>query len=216
MYPLSASLLKRLDEYANIQYLYPLMEFSKYLINKYNHRIQRNHGAVMTIDEALQQGGLDSQNLRILLDQFIDVWYKINLKSVRHGCHTPKFVRPHLREDFASKTSLAFVLLNKSKDDSSLLLTACIHTLANMQNEIVAYFRKVIVNETILNTRVFLNAIRPEHMLRLDESEIGNKLVENSFIINYEYGQGRDLIYDYEEIEMYMRNLVSSLCLFDT
>ncbi|CAF1357575.1 unnamed protein product, partial [Didymodactylos carnosus] len=41
-------------------------------------------------------------------------------------------------------------------------------------------------------------------------------LVENSFIINYEYGQGRDLIYDYEEIEMYMRNLVSSLCLFDT
>jgi hypothetical protein len=53
-------------------------------------------------------------------------------------------------------------------------------------------------------------------MLRLDESEINNKLVRDGFVINYEYGQGRDLIFDYEEMEMEMRKLVSSLCLFDT
>jgi hypothetical protein len=216
MYPLSTFLLKRLDEYANIQYLYPIMEFSKYLIDKYNHRIQRNNAAVMTIADVLRKGDLDSQNMSVLFDQFADAWYKINIKTVRHGCQTRELLRSHPREEFASKTSLACVLLNKSKDDSSLLLTACIHTLAEMQNDIVAYFRKVVVNETVLNTRVFLNAIRPEHMLQLDESEINNKLVRDGFVINYEYGQGRDLIFDYEEIEMEMRKLVSSLCLFDT
>ncbi|CAF4718007.1 unnamed protein product [Rotaria sp. Silwood2] len=214
MYPLTTFLLKRLDDYANIRYLYPIMEFAKYLINKYNHRIQRNDAATMTIDDVLQKRDLGNQNMRILFDQFIDAWYKISLTKVRHGCQERKFERLYPREEFASKTSLACVLVNKSKDDSSLLLTACIHTLAELQNEIVGYFRKVVVNETASHTRVFLNAIRPEHLLQLGESELINKLVKDSFVINYEYGQGRDLIYDYEEIEMEMRNLVSSLCLF--
>jgi hypothetical protein len=85
-----------------------------------------------------------------------------------------------------------------------------------MQNDTLAYFRKVVVNKTISNRRVFLNPIRLEHMLRLDESEINNKLMKDSFIINYEYGQGHDLIYDYEEIEMESRKFVRSFCLFDT
>ncbi|CAF4119790.1 unnamed protein product [Rotaria sp. Silwood2] len=215
MCPLTTFLLKRLDEYSNIRYLYPIMEFSKYLIHKYNHRIQRNNAATMTIEDTLQKEDFDNQNMRVLCDQFIDAWYKINLSSFRFGCQAPKFIRPYPREEFANKTSLACVLLNKSKDDSSFLLIACIHTLAELQNEIVTYFRKVVINETTPNTRVFLNAIRPEHLLQLGESELINKLVKDSFVINYEYGQGRDLIYDYEEIETEMRNLVSSLCLFD-
>ncbi|CAF4737337.1 unnamed protein product, partial [Rotaria socialis] len=216
IYPLTTFLLKRLDDYANIRYLYSIMEFSKYLINKYNHRIQRNDAAILTIEGALQKEGVDSQTMRVLCNQFIDAWYKINLSSVRLGCQAPKFVRPYHREEFINKTSLACVLLNKSKDDSSFLLIACIHTLAELQNEIVAYFRKVVVNETTSNTRVFLNAIRPEHLLQLGELELTKKLLKDSFVINYEYGQGRDLIYDYEEIESEMRNLVSSLCLFNT
>ncbi|CAM4941343.1 unnamed protein product [Rotaria socialis] len=216
IYPLTTFLLKRLNDYANIRYLYSIMEFSKYLINKYNHRIQRNDAAILTIEGALQKEGVDSQTMRVLCNQFIDAWYKINLSSVRLGCQAPKFVRPYHREEFINKTSLACVLLNKSKDDSSFLLIACIHTLAELQNEIVAYFRKVVVNETTSNTRVFLNAIRPEHLLQLGELELTKKLLKDSFVINYEYGQGRDLIYDYEEIESEMRNLVSSLCLFNT
>ncbi|CAF2088542.1 unnamed protein product [Rotaria magnacalcarata] len=216
IYPLTTFVLKRLNDYANIRYLYPIMEFSKYLISKYNHRIQRNDAAILTIEEALQKEDVDSQTMRVLCNQFIDAWYKINLSSVRLGCQAPKFVRPYHREEFTNKTSLACVLLNKSKDDSSFLLIACIHTLAELQNEIVAYFRKVVVNETTSNTRVFLSAIRPEHLLQLGEFELTKKLVKDSFVINYEYGQGRDLIYDYEEIESEMRNLVSSLCLFNT
>ena len=215
IYPLATFLLKRLDEYSNITYLCPIMAFSKYLINKYNHRIQRNHAAIMTIEEAVERGGLDSQNMRLLLDQFIDAWYNITLQSVRHGCQAPQFVRQYPANEFASQTKLAYVLLNKSKDESSLLMIACIHTLANMQNEIVGYFRKMIINETTPITRIFLNTVKPEHLFQLDESEISHKIVKDSFVINYEYGQGRDLIYDYEEIEMEMRNFVSNLCLID-
>ena len=35
-------------------------------------------------------------------------------------------------------------------------------------------------------------------------------------MINYQYGRGRDIVYDYEEIEMYFRNMISSLVLIDT
>ena len=45
---------------------------------------------------------------------------------------------------------------------------------------------------------------------------INSKILKNSLVINYEYGKGKDIIYDYEEIEITLRNMISCLPLIDT
>ena len=50
-YPMTMFLLKRIDDYANIQYLYPIVAFTSHLMQKFNHRIKRNDASTKTISD---------------------------------------------------------------------------------------------------------------------------------------------------------------------
>ena len=207
-------LLQHLDHYANIQHLYPIVELTNYLLHKYNHRIKRNDAVLKTIEECLNDAKTDQQQtMKILLNQFIHAWYKLDLKEVQVGCQRPVVDRPTNAANFAQDTSLA-TLLVKPKDANCLLVLAYLHTLSKMQNEIIGYFNNMILNQT-KNVSIPVQAIKAEHVFRFDANDLSNKLVQDGFVINFEYGKGRDLIYDYEEIEITLRNLVSCLYSLD-
>jgi hypothetical protein len=217
-YPITNFLLKKLDDYLNIQHLYPIVAFSNHLIDKFNHRIKRDDAVSKSISHYLNEGP-DRQLTRQLFDNFLHSWYELKLKEVRFNCQRPTLERALPKDEFADKTSIATVLLNASKDESSLLLAACLKTIGELQNEIVNYFHNVVEKSVITRInqkKVQLQAIRPEYILYLDRHEITKKLIDDCVVINYQYGKGRDIIYDYEEIEMYFRNMISSLVLIDT
>ncbi|CAF4176985.1 unnamed protein product, partial [Rotaria sp. Silwood2] len=219
IYPITTFLMKRLSDYANIQYLYPIVTFTNYLIEKFNHRIKRNDASETTISYYLTHGS-DCETIAQLYDGFIQAWYKLNLNELQYGCQPTKFELPLSQEDFATNTKLAMVLLNTTKDESSILLAACLRTIGQLQNEIVHFFHNKIVNDAD-NNRYHQNAIpiqsiRPEHILRLDADVISTKLITDGFTISYQYGKSRDIIYDYEEIEITLRNMISCLPLIDT
>ena len=48
--------MERLEIYENIQYLYPIVTFTNYLIHKFNHRLKRNDAAETTIEYYLTNG----------------------------------------------------------------------------------------------------------------------------------------------------------------
>ncbi|CAF2058761.1 unnamed protein product, partial [Rotaria magnacalcarata] len=50
----------------------------------------------------------------------------------------------------------------------------------------------------------------------INAEEISQQLVTNSFMINYEYSKSRDIIYDYDEIELVLQNKISNLPMIDT
>ncbi|CAF4619559.1 unnamed protein product, partial [Rotaria magnacalcarata] len=54
------------------------------------------------------------------------------------------------------------------------------------------------------------------HLFEINAEEISQQLVTNSFMINYEYSKSRDIIYDYDEIEMVLRNKISHFPMIDT
>ncbi|CAF4374287.1 unnamed protein product, partial [Rotaria magnacalcarata] len=56
IYPITTFLMNRLETYENIQYLYPIVTFTNYLIHKFNHRLKRNDAAVQTIEYYLTNG----------------------------------------------------------------------------------------------------------------------------------------------------------------
>ena len=215
LYPITTFLLQRLNHYANIQHIYPIVELTNYLLHKYNHRIKRNDAVSKTIEECLNDTKTDQQQtMKILLNQFIHAWYKLDLKEVQVGCQRPAVDRPMNAANFAQDTSLA-TLLVKPKDANCLLVLAYLHTLSKMQNEIIGYFSNMILNQTTKNVSIPVQAIKAEHVFRFDANDLSTKLVRDGFVINFEYGKGRDLIYDYEEIEITLRNLVSCLYSLD-
>ncbi|CAF0809248.1 unnamed protein product [Rotaria sordida] len=219
LYPITTFLMKRLSDYANIQYLYPIVIFTNYLIEKFNHRIKRNDASETTISYYLTHGS-DCETISQLYNDFIQAWYKLNLNELQYGCQPTKFELTLKQEDFAIHTKIAMVLLNTTKDESSILLAACLRTIGQLQNEIVHFFHNKIVNDAD-NNRYHQNAIpiqsiRPEHILHLDANVISTKLITDGFTINYQYGKSRDIIYDYEEIEITLRNMISCLPLIDT
>ncbi|CAF5199653.1 unnamed protein product, partial [Rotaria magnacalcarata] len=216
--PITTFLFKRFADYVNIQHLYAIIVFTNYLIEKLNYRIKRIDAAERKIIHYLTTGN-DQHIMKQYYDAYLHAWYSLKLKEVRYGCQTPKFERTVAKEHFAESTSIATLLLNTSKDESSLLLAASIKTLADLQNEIVNYFHNNINN--VINTEtkrksVPLQSIQLENILRLGRIELSEKLVDDSLVINYQYGKGRDIIYDYEEIEMTLRNMISSLVLINT
>ncbi|CAF4298072.1 unnamed protein product, partial [Rotaria sp. Silwood2] len=217
-YPVTMFLFKRFDDYANIQYLYPIIVFTNYLMEKLNYRIKRIDAAEKKIIYYLTTGN-DQHIMKQYYEDFLHAWYALKLKEVRYGCQTPKFELPVAKEKFAESTSIATLLLNTSKDESSLVLAASIKTIAELQNEIVNYFHNNIndvINTGTKRKQIPLQSIRPENTLRLDRIELSQKLVDDCLVVNYQYAKGRDIIYDYEEIEMTLRNMISSLVLIDT
>ncbi|CAF3031874.1 unnamed protein product, partial [Rotaria sp. Silwood2] len=47
-------------------------------------------------------------------------------------------------------------------------------------------------------------------------NDFSRKLINDSLVLNYQYGKSKDIIYDYEEIEITLRNMISKLVLIDT
>ena len=215
LYPITTFLFKRLDAYANIQYLYPMVEFTNYLLQKYNHRIKRYDAAVKTLADCLKEARTDGETMQTIFQQFLHAWYQLDLKQVQFGCQSPPVTRPTTADKFAQETTLAPFLLNTSKDATSILVVAYIHTLSKMHNEIIHYFDNIIHRQPIARRQIPVQSIRAEHVFRLDLNELNTQLIRDGLVMNCEYGKGTDLIYDYEEMEMIVRNLVSNLHLLE-
>jgi hypothetical protein len=233
LYPVTTFIIENLEKYANIRYVYPIVSFTNYLIDKFNHRIKRNDAASATIENCFRkddsnvipniyfENDQERETMIKLYDAFIDAWYKLTLRKVQFGCHHVELnLNSVEKENFAKKTKLAMVLLNISKDNSSILLAACLRTIGELQNKIVNYFRQTFdtdLKQNQLQEHIIpLQGIRSEHTLRLSSHDLSSKLILDCFTINYRYGMSKDLFFDYEEIEMTLRKIVSCLPLIDT
>ncbi|CAF1040574.1 unnamed protein product, partial [Didymodactylos carnosus] len=216
-YPITTYLLRRFDDYSNIQHLYSIVTFSNYLIDKLNHRIKHNDAVQTKIIYYLTQDN-DREMTKRLFDDFLEAWYAISLKEFRYGCQRLSFENDVPKENFAENTSIAMLLLTTSRD-ATILLPACLKTIAELQNEIVNYFQNAIETKSTVTTkrkRVPLQSIRKEHIFDFDRMKLSQKLISDSTVINYQYGKSKDLIYDSEEIEITLRNIISKLVLIDT
>ncbi|CAF2688702.1 unnamed protein product [Rotaria sp. Silwood2] len=215
-YPVSTYLLQRLNDYTNIQHLYSIVAFSNYLIEKLNYRIKRIDAVQTKMIHYLTQDN-DRDITKPLFEKFLEAWYALTFKEVRYGCQKLKFEHAVPREKFAENTSIAMLLLTSSRDDS-ILLPACLKTIAELQNELVNYFQNTIETTTTIETKgkCVLQSIRPEHIFSLNRNDFSRKLINDSLVLNYQYGKSKDIIYDYEEIEITLRNMISKLVLIDT
>lgn len=218
LYPITTFLLQRYDDYTNIQHLYSIVTFTNYLIQKLNYRITRKNANKKTISEVLFNNSNKEEEK--LYEKFIQAWYKLNFKEVHLGTQIIPFEHKYSSDDFAKGTKISALLLNSTGDKSNVLLIACLKTIAELQNDIVKYFHEIMnsnpINKKLQPYVVSLQTIKLKHLLCFDKNFLNDKLIDDASIINYDYGKGKDIIYDYEEIEFTLRDKVCSLPLIDT
>ncbi|CAF3121458.1 unnamed protein product [Rotaria socialis] len=203
IYPITTFLMNRLETYENIQYLYPIVTFTNYLIHKFNHRLKRNDAAVTTIEYYLTDGP-DCETTLKLYESFLDAWYALNLKEVRFDCQTAKIEHVQEKEDFANNTMIAVVLLNASKDETSILLPVCLKTIGKLQSEVVNYFHNTLGTDLSGRRRqehiVPVQSIRSEHLFEINAAETMPMIdTEKLQYRNYQfelYGENSSLITD--------------------
>ncbi|CAF3287398.1 unnamed protein product, partial [Rotaria sp. Silwood2] len=124
---------------------------------------------------------------------------------------------------FSKSRKLAFFLLNRSTDNSSFEILGCIHTLAKFQNSIINFCKYITISQILhedierKQPAIEIQKIKKEHLLVISSEVIDTILrEENGYIINYEYGKTKEVIYDYDEIETRLCNRINRIRLIDT
>ena len=129
IYPLTTFLLKNLSNYDNIQYLYPIIKLTNYFIQNFNHRIERKNANTTEISHYIHNDPI----LKIIYQEFLNVWNKINLNEIFFEQKKVNFQNIKSRYNFDNHTNISMFLLNKSNDSKSMIIFACLQTLANLQ-----------------------------------------------------------------------------------
>lgn len=125
-YPITDYVLKHLIELEQIQYLYPIVNFTNYLLQKYNHRISKHGASTYELDYYIRNDEDNNKLIVPLCEQFREAWYGLKLNDVQLDCIHLKIDRTQPRNQFSQATNFAFFLLNRSRDNSSLEILACL------------------------------------------------------------------------------------------
>jgi hypothetical protein len=207
-YPLTAFFLQRISDYDNIQYLYPMIKLTNYFLQHFNHRMKRDDAKTKTISDY-------DKDLQKIYQQFLDSWSKITLKEVSFDQKTYDFQQSQSKYHFNDKTHLSTFLLNKSNDNESLFLIACLQTLAYLQNDLVHCFYSHAKADQSYYRMIPIQSLQAKHLFDFGTNKMRKLLIEKGLMIDYTYGMSRDIIYDYEEIEWTLRNEIGCLPLID-
>ncbi|CAF1066989.1 unnamed protein product [Rotaria sordida] len=224
-YPITNFIFQRLDEFQNIKHLYPIVRFTNYLLEKFNHRITRNDAATYPIAFYLNNTKENSDErdqhlFRQLFDDFKEAWFQLKLNEVAYGCQIRSFhLDPDSKNNFKQDTKLAYVLLNTSKDDSSIILAGCLVKLAEYQNNIVGHFRQKVIknnNENVKQRQLqTIQNVKKEQLFHMDSDKFLHLLYDDGFVIDCSYGRSKSIVYDFDEIEIKLKHLIEHLCDFD-
>ncbi|CAF0951864.1 unnamed protein product [Rotaria sp. Silwood1] len=115
-YPITTFILQHLDDYSNIQHIYPIVIFTNYLIEKFNYQINRNDATEKKILYYLTKDK-DKHRTNQLYNDFLHDWYSLNLKEIHHGNQIIKFEKTISKEKFAKSASISALLFNTSSNE---------------------------------------------------------------------------------------------------
>ena len=189
----------------NIQHLYPLIKFTNHLIQTFNNRIERETAKSTKLAQFLE----DHDDLKGIYNDFENAWFEINLTEVYFNQKRIQFQRCENKFHFSKETNISLCLLNTSNRSESILLVACLQTIANFHNDCIDYFNSHVINDQHL---IPLQSIQQKNLLDFD-TDRSRKM--SALMINYEYGMSEEIIYDFKEIESTLRNEISCLSKID-
>ena len=197
--PLLDFVLKRHQELAHISSLPTIVDFSNYLMKKFNYKISRDNAITTPMNELFTE----DKTIKDMFKEFEDKWNKLKLKEVYVGCQRKNF------QKINSDNNLSLFLPNNNKDESGILIAGTMIALAMLQNEFLYIAKKAsnpkksmeeIIAEEKDNMDL-IQTVKQDQVIDISKDQILDDIVKNGYVHNYGYGKSREIIYDFEEIE---------------
>jgi len=198
-FPLLDFVLKRHKDLSKISSLPSITDFTNYLMKKFNYQISRDVATTTVLKDLFEAD--DS-----LVKKFKDFeanWNQLDLDKVRVHCQEKGF------QKLDADKNLSLFLPNINKDESGILIVGTMISLAVLQNEFIYMTKRAsnptknletIIKEESENMEI-LQTVKVDQVINISKEQITKDILQNGYIHNFEYGKGREIIYDFEEIE---------------
>ncbi len=78
-----------------LRQLYPVIEFTNYMVNRYSHMTTRNNARELILSDAIKEAKEDGELIQGLFGKFKKAWSKIAFEAnIQYGCK----VNPYIKE----------------------------------------------------------------------------------------------------------------------
>jgi len=128
-YPVIYAVLSNLELFEKIRPLRPIIRFTSYLLDRYNHRISRKEARKKLISSLLQE----DQQAADLYPDFQAAWADLDI-DLQEECHQLKKADLKLSE----ASSIMNVLLDEGEVGGGMYMLVAIRSLGNLQNRLVS------------------------------------------------------------------------------
>ncbi|XP_046854791.1 uncharacterized protein LOC124447744 isoform X2 [Xenia sp. Carnegie-2017] len=201
------------DELPYLTNLYPLINWTRYVISTLTHRISRKKVQICPIsdliDGVFQQEGMEEKEERkTMFQKFKVAWNKMH-KIVNQHLDENQEEMPYIGED----TPIGYCLLD---GDLSVYLKTAIKILQSMQNSFLDSMVAISLRTkhpavSFLSKSENCCGVMSISLQDVKEKDIINMEWSNKYLRytqNPEYGCGEDIDYDFEQIENILTNEV--------
>ena len=177
--------------------LHPIIEFTDYMLEKFNFSISRQEAYKAKIGEFL----INDHRLNVLFSNFVNAWNRITIDLNYNCLHITEKMK------FDENSPLIYFLID-DKEILGLNMAAALKTLAEIQNELLSLIDTKYERTYSVQNSKASNIIN----FKLSPEEI----VLSNFMNNYEYGKGKEIFYDFEGMFSYLQSEMKRKVTFNT
>ncbi len=80
-FPLLKICLENYDQMIKLRQLYPVIEFTNYMVNRYSHLTTRNNARQLILSDAIKEAKEDGEMIHRLFGKFRNAWSKIGFEA---------------------------------------------------------------------------------------------------------------------------------------
>ena len=193
-----------IQEYENLQnlnYLWPIVNFCREMINECSFKISRAEATNIKIKELLSK----NLDLPYLFKEFLKAWKGLKI-DLKFGCKTFE------KKNISDKTPIGYLLVDTDINSLGIQVAAALKTLFEIQNSICEMLPK---NKNPGIKRHSLSNISKEDIFYLSQDEL-EYLVQKCSVNSFEYGKGGEIFYDFQLIYNHLKILLDKAKLFDS
>jgi hypothetical protein len=192
--------LKRHEELANITSLPTIVDFTNNLMKKFNYQISRDKASTTLMSSLFEE----DEELKKRFKNFENSWNRIQkVQTVRVGCQEKPYKK------ISDQDTLSLLLPNNNKDESGLIVLGTMIYLAILQNEFIYTAKRAnnpnkSLEEIIAGEKTnmeIIQTVQTDQVIHINKNLVMTDIIQSGYIHNFEYGKGREVIYDFEEIE---------------
>ncbi|CAG9330731.1 unnamed protein product [Blepharisma stoltei] len=211
-YPIINEYLQSFSEIQKLEALYPIIEFTNYLLDKYNYCYTRDECTKMRISDIIDAISDENEKNHFidLFESFTSAWKSVNLCSVSNEENIEK-------NQISSSSYLNFFLIDQASNQGKLLKFA-LTELAGIQNKILAQICGSIRGSKYMvyidKAKFGIQEIKLKNILEI--KSLKRRYCYFCSLNNPSFGKGCETIYDYERISANLSADLGSVKYLDT